>query len=168
MRTSAVPVCAVGLALLALGAAARPALGQTQGGAPAQRAATRPEARRSAIAVEMIGFRSHRGKVLVALFSSAAGFPDAPAKAVRRAEVTIRGRRTSALFRGLPPGTYAVAVLHDEDGNHKMRMGVFGPKEGYGASRDARGRFGPPRFDDARMTLRAGQTLRIRIRMSNP
>jgi uncharacterized protein (DUF2141 family) len=118
------------------------------------------------IAVEMTGFRSDKGKALVALFRSAEGFPDQPGRAVRRVPVVIRKRKARAVLSGLPPGPYAVAVLHDEDGNRKMKSGFLGrPAEGYGASRDARGRFGPPKFDDARLTLRARQTLRAPIRM---
>ncbi|HWM85832.1 MAG TPA: DUF2141 domain-containing protein, partial [Kofleriaceae bacterium] len=80
--------------------------------------------------------------------------------------VSIRKGKARALLRQIPAGTYAVGVLHDEDGDHKMKTGMFGrPKEGYGASRDARGRFGPPRFDDASLTLRPGQSLRAPIKI---
>jgi uncharacterized protein (DUF2141 family) len=119
-----------------------------------------------AIAVEMSGFRSDKGKALVALFRTAKGFPDKPAHAVRRVPVVIRKGKARVTLSRLPPGPYAVAVLHDEDDNRKMKTGFLGrPAEGYGASRDARGRFGPPKFDDARLSLRAGQTLRAPIRM---
>jgi uncharacterized protein (DUF2141 family) len=119
-----------------------------------------------AIAVEMSGFRSDKGKALVALFRTAKGFPDKPAHALRRVPVVIRKGKARVTLGRLPPGPYAVAVLHDEDDNRKMKTGFLGrPAEGYGSSRDARGRFGPPRFEDARLTLRAGQTLRAPIRM---
>ena len=40
--------------------------------------------------------------------------------------------------------------LHDEDGNGGMGTDWMGrPREGWGASNDARGRFGPPSFEDA-------------------
>jgi uncharacterized protein (DUF2141 family) len=123
-------------------------------------------ARAGAIAVEMSGFRSDKGAALVALFASSKGFPDEPEKAALRMKVPIRGGKARALFRGVRPGTYAVAVLHDENGDRKMKTNLVGiPKEGYGASRDARGNFGPPRFDDARLALRAGQTLRAPIKL---
>jgi uncharacterized protein (DUF2141 family) len=121
------------------------------------------------LVIEMSGFRNDKGVAAVALFTSSAGFPDKADKAARRMEVAIKGGRARAVVRGLPAGTYAVAVLHDEDRNHKMKTGLMGiPKEGYGASRDARGRFGPPKFDDARLGLRAGQAGRTAIKMTYP
>jgi uncharacterized protein (DUF2141 family) len=144
---------AVGAALVALAIAASTAAAQSK-------------ASPCAIAVEMSGFRSDKGKALVALFRTAKGFPDKPAHAVRRVPVAIRKGKARVMLSRLPPGPYAVAVLHDEDNDRKMKTGFLGrPAEGYGASRDARGRFGPPKFDDARLSLRAGQTLRAAIRM---
>lgn len=125
-------------------------------------AAPRP----GAITVDMIGFHSDKGQALVALYSSPKGFPDQPQLAVRRVAVVIRNGKARAVLRQLPPGTYAVGVLHDEDGDREMKAGFLGrPKEGYGASRDARSRFGPPKFEDARIVLRPGQSLVARIRI---
>ena len=119
-----------------------------------------------AITVDMSGFHSDKGHALVALFRSPKCFPDRPRHAVRRVSVVIRGGKARAVLRQLPPGTYAIAVLHDEDGNREMKTGFLGrPKEGYGASRDARGKMGPPKFDDARLALRPGQSLVAKISM---
>ena len=50
----------------------------------------------------------------------------------------------------IPPGRYAVQAYHDEDGNGRLRKGMFGlPAEAIGFSRDARIRLGPPSFEDA-------------------
>lgn len=152
----AVCACAAG------DAAAEPA-------ARASGAASRPAAGGAQLVIEMSGFRNDKGVAAVALFAAPAGFPDKAEKAARRVEVAIKGGRARAVVRGLAAGTYAVAVLHDEDRDHKMKTGLMGiPKEGYGASRDARGRFGPPKFDDARLGLRAGQALRTAIKMTYP
>jgi uncharacterized protein (DUF2141 family) len=129
-------------------------------------AATAAAARAETLVVEMKGFRSDKGKALVALFASKEGFPDHPKKAIRRLEVAIKKGAAFAVLMGVPPGTYAVAVLHDEDGNRAMKTGTFGiPKEGYGASQDARGRFGPPSFGDAKFEIRAGRRVTTRIKM---
>ena len=129
-------------------------------------AAAAGTARAETLVVEMKGFRSDRGKALVALYSSKDGFPDQAKKAVKRAEVAIRNRAAVAVLSGVAPGTYAVAVLHDEDGNREMKTGLFGiPKEGYGASQDARGSFGPPSFGDARFAIRPGRKVTTRIKL---
>jgi uncharacterized protein (DUF2141 family) len=42
-------------------------------------------------------------------------------------------------------------------------MGI--PKEGYGASNDAKVTFGPPKYEDARFVLKGNpETLRIKMR----
>ena len=123
-------------------------------------------ARGETLVVEMRGFRSDRGKALVALFGSKDGFPDKPNKAARRLQVDIKKGAAIAVLSDVPPGTWAVAVLHDEDGDKSMKTGLFGiPKEGYGASQDARGRFGPPSFGDAKFEIRAGRKVTTRIKM---
>ena len=43
---------------------------------------------------------------------------------------------------------------HDENDNKKLDTNLIGiPKEGFGYSKDAMGRFGPPKFDDAVLTV---------------
>jgi uncharacterized protein (DUF2141 family) len=37
------------------------------------------------------------------------------------------------------------------------------PKEGYGASNDAKGTFGPPKFKDAKVELAGGAALSLKI-----
>jgi uncharacterized protein (DUF2141 family) len=129
-------------------------------------AAAAPPARTGALTVVMTGFRADKGEALVGIYRGAAGFPDDGARAVERIAVPIAGRRAVARFPAAPAGRIAVAVLHDEDGDKKMKTGLFGrPKEGYGASRDAPARFGPPKFGDAAFDLAAGQALSIDIKI---
>lgn len=138
---------------------------------PAPPAASAPPAAgarstESSLSIDMRNFRNDRGAALVALFPSALGFPDHPDRAIRWVVVPIHKGRARAVIRGVAPGTYAVAVLHDEDGNRKMKTGMFGiPKEGFGTSRDARGHFGPPHFNDARFTLGPHQNATLVIHM---
>jgi uncharacterized protein (DUF2141 family) len=46
-----------------------------------------------------------------------------------------------------------VAIIHDENSNAKLDTFAGIPREGYGFSRDAAVRFGPPRFSAARFML---------------
>jgi uncharacterized protein (DUF2141 family) len=51
---------------------------------------------------------------------------------------------------GVPKGTWAVLVYQDENGNGELDRNFIGiPKENYGFSRNAAGKFGPPSFDEA-------------------
>ncbi len=65
----------------------------------------------------------------------------------------------------LPPGYYAIAQYHDENGDHKFNRTLFMPKEGYGFSNDAPTTFSLPSFSATRFQLpAAGRTLRMTMR----
>lgn len=67
-----------------------------------------------------------------------------------------RDGETVVTIEGVPPGTWAVLAYQDENANGALDRNLIGiPSENYGFSRDARGRFGPPSFDDAAMPIRA-------------
>jgi hypothetical protein len=52
------------------------------------------------------------------------------------------------------------------DDNERIDLGFLGvPKEGLGVSRDARGTFGPPSFDAAKLALTAGEKRTVSIRV---
>jgi uncharacterized protein (DUF2141 family) len=117
--------------------------------------------------VDLVGLKSDAGQVLAALFRSSAGFPQQPQRAEQRRSAKIRGRRVELAFDAVPPGPFAVSLFHDEDANGKMKTGMFGiPSEGYGFTRDAKGSFGPPDFEDARMQLSAGETKKVTIHLN--
>ena len=51
----------------------------------------------------------------------------------------------------------------------RMRTGAFGiPRESYGASNDARGRFGPPPWSKAKFDLASGATEVQKIDLAHP
>lgn len=68
---------------------------------------------------------------------------------------TARQGDTVTFQLSLPPGDYALSVFHDIDGDGRMARSFFGlPQEPAGLSNNARPRFGPPRWRDARFELR--------------
>jgi len=73
---------------------------------------------------------------------------------------------TTVSVKGVPNGVWAVLVYQDENGNGELDRNLIGmPKEPYGFSRDARGRFGPPGFDDAAFEVsEAPTTANVRLR----
>ena len=56
-------------------------------------------------------------------------------------------------FDGLPRGGYAIAIIHDENGNAKLDTFAGIPREGFGFSQNPAIRFGAPRFAAARFTI---------------
>jgi uncharacterized protein (DUF2141 family) len=75
----------------------------------------------------------------------------------------ISAQKAVCEFPGIAPGTYAVSVYHDENSNDKLDTNFLGiPREGVGASNNARGHMGPPKFDSAKFEW-AGAWLNLEI-----
>ncbi|MBB3473726.1 MULTISPECIES: DUF2141 domain-containing protein [unclassified Sphingomonas] len=102
--------------------------------------------------VSIAQMRSAKGMIRVCLTADPANFPrcvddrDAVTRSIPAGQHSLR-------FAALPRGDYAVAVIHDENGNAKLDTFAGIPKEGFGFSNNPAIRFGPPRFKAARFTL---------------
>ena len=119
----------------------------------------------SLIHVEIVGIRNDKGQISCSLYSSADGFPKKAEKAVAHIVAPISKREAICEFAGIAPGTYAVSVFHDENSNGKLDTTFLGiPREGVGASNDAKGHMGPPKFDAAAFQSSGGRlSLKITI-----
>ena len=110
--------------------------------------------------VTVAGLRSAKGAVRVCLTTRPDHFPncqDDPA--ARRLTVAASGVGATGAtlhFADLPSGDYALALIHDENGNARLDTFAGIPREGVGFSRNPRLMFGPPRFAAAEMALRSG------------
>lgn len=103
------------------------------------------------IHVQVLDIRNSTGTVACALFESAEGFPVEFLRSATNIMV-IKVRKTHARcdFEDIPPGTYALGVIHDENMNGRLDLNALGiPKEGYGFSNDATGWLGAPSFQAA-------------------
>jgi len=117
------------------------------------------------IDAEVVGLRNNKGQVFCALYASAEGFPKDSQKAIQRDRSSISEKKASCDFSGIEPGTYAVSVFHDENSNGKLDTNFLGiPREGVGASNDAKGHMGPPKFAAAQFLFSGGRlNLKITI-----
>jgi uncharacterized protein (DUF2141 family) len=115
--------------------------------------------------VELTGLRNDKGHVLASLYNSPVGYPDDPSKAFRKQKILIRNRKATLTFSSIPAGTYALAILHDENDDLKMNTNWIGlPKEGYGFSNNVMGTFGPPSFKKASFRCNGSKDSKIIIR----
>jgi uncharacterized protein (DUF2141 family) len=111
------------------------------------------------------GFRSEKGNVLACLTTHAEKFPNCQDDPNAR-RMTVATRMAGSLkFEGLPSGTYALALIHDENGNGKLDTVMGIPREGFGFSNNPAIRFGPPSFKSAGVLIASGvtdETIRIK------
>lgn len=114
-------------------------------------AALAAQAQCPGIHVKILNIRNSTGTVACALFESAEGFPeDYLRMATNVMVIKVRKDQARCDFEDIPPGTYAMAVVHDENMNGKLDTNFLGiPREGYGFSNDAQGLLGAPPFSAA-------------------
>lgn len=105
------------------------------------------------VTLKVDGFRNHAGRLGVTVFRTPDGWPEDNARAFFHDNFPITGDQTSARLN-LPEGRYAIAVLHDENSNHKLDRNFLGiPKEGFGFSNNPKVRLTAPGFDTAAVPL---------------
>ena len=112
------------------------------------------------LSVRVSQLRSNDGQVGCMLYNSAKGFPTDPSAAAQKRWCSIKDKTSICSFDPVAAGTYAVACLHDENGNGKLDTGLFGiPKEGTVVSNHAKGFMGPPSFDKAKFSFSGAATI---------
>ncbi len=115
--------------------------------------------------VQVVGMDQATGYMVLAVFDSEQGFPKEPEYAVYTETIPVDSFAVLFSIEALEPGTYAITVYHDEDGDGELDMKFYGPPaEKMGASNDARGRMGPPSFEDASFVL-GNEALELRINL---
>ncbi len=116
--------------------------------------------------IPVTNLRSARGQILACLVATARAFPDCSRDpAAHKLIVPVAGASAVLDFGPIPAGTWAIAVIHDENGNGRMDKALMMPKEGFGFSRDAPVRFGPPSFTQAAFALGGEPPAHMVIRM---
>lgn len=109
----------------------------------------------ASVDLAITGLRSDKGDVLVCLSTNPDYFPDCTKDKKARKLKIAAAKAETIKITGVKPGTYAVALIHDENANGKMDLRLFLPREGFGFSRNPKIGMGPPKFKSAQFTLGA-------------
>lgn len=105
--------------------------------------------------------RGSKGVVRCGLFERAGWLK----RVVKPATARISAGSALCVFSRIPAGVYGISAFHDENENGKLDTNFIGiPSEDYCTSRNARGVFGPPSFDDAKFQYTGG-TRRLEAQM---
>lgn len=115
------------------------------------------------ISIGVEGLRSLKGNLLVCIARSAAYFPDCSRDPEKR-HLVVPATSAAIPLGEMAPGNYAIAIIHDENGNGKLDTFAGIPREGVGFSRNPAIRFGAPSFRSAEFTT-AGSAVRQQIKV---
>lgn len=116
--------------------------------------------------VQIEGIQAEQGGNLLIFLFAQDGFPVEHSKALQTIQLNADEQSKTVQFNQLPqqsksiPEQFAIKILHDADQNGvvtKNWLGVL-PIEGLGFSNNAKIRFGPPSFEDAKLIFSDVQT----------
>lgn len=115
------------------------------------------------LTVRIEGLTQSKGEVSIALFKTGDGFPMDAGKAVCVwLPANVSG--VTHQFKGIMPGTFAVAAAHDLNGNRKLDTNWVGiPKEPWGVSNNVRPALRAPRFSEASFSVDGASATTISI-----
>ncbi len=120
------------------------------------------------VIADIINFENSKGVCQACLFNNSASFNGEGGKPFQCVELSIKGKTVQAVFENIPPGTYALFILHDANSNNRMDKNWLGiPKEGYGASRNKLPFAKAPGFRENQFTIRENTITRFTIRLRN-
>jgi uncharacterized protein (DUF2141 family) len=123
----------------------------------------------TSLTVVVNGIRNKTGEICMRVYNSEKGFPDNAKSEVKSGCTQITGNSVKQVFSGLKPGTYAVAVVDDQNGDHKLNKDFFGiPQEGFGISKNPPVSIstGTPKFNNASFEVDKNTSINIFLKYS--
>lgn len=119
------------------------------------------------VVVQVRGAASDAGSVGCSLFSSAQGFP-MDSRSARQLWVPVAQGSALCRFEDVAPGTYAISVGHDLNGNRRVDTNFLGiPTEGWGVSNNVVPSLRAPRFEEAAFKVEGDAPVALDIRIVN-
>lgn len=113
------------------------------------------------LTISFRGIKNNKGAIFVGVHNQKNNFLK---KHYKEAIVKITNNKAFVIFKGLPPGEYAVSAFHDENNNNKMDTNFLGiPIEPIGISNDAKGFMGPPKYKHAKFLITTDITTHITL-----
>ena len=96
----------------------------------------------SKLQVEITNIKNNKGNVALELL-------DKNNESIEGKKGKIVDNKCTIIFENLKNDKYAIRFFHDENENEELDTNFIGiPKEGYGFSNDAYGKFGPKDFEE--------------------
>lgn len=117
------------------------------------------------LTIEVKDLRNSIGVVQFALYNKDGTIPDEDYKQYCKIlNGKIQKGIANVTFAGLPPGKYAVNILHDENENGEIDKGFILPIEGIGFSNyQSMGFSNRPNFSKAGFELKENKTINVKV-----
>lgn len=112
------------------------------------------------LTIQVDGVRNNNGYIMVGIYTEDSSFPET--EPFRSVEAEAESGSTQIIIEDLPAGEYAIAIMHDENGNSEFDISNNGmPLEGWGFSNNPDTSMGPATWSDASFELSGNEDLSI-------
>ena len=116
------------------------------------------------LTITVTGIRNDNGKIAALAFMQDQGFPDRVNQAFAQAQVNAQKGTVTLTIKNVPAGKVALTVLHDEDGDGKLRKNLLGiPQEGVGMTGKPLGNRAP-KFQEAVIEIKGDEKKTIALK----
>lgn len=117
------------------------------------------------IQVKFSNVRTSNGRIQLQIYRSQEAFAgEKPWKVIQVTKDNWKDKTMSYKVTGIPPGTYGIAILDDENSNKEMDYSFLVPKEGFGFSNYYHTAWSKPKFDSFKFTLSEDTSVNIKVR----
>jgi len=118
------------------------------------------------LTIHFTDIRNNKGFIQLQFYTSKQNFEKEKALFTRLiSKSTLKNGSLTITYTDIPPGTYGIAILDDENSNTKMDYGLMLPEEGFGFSDYYHTGFKHPDFDRFKFNYVMGQNKRITIKL---
>ena len=122
-------------------------------------------AQSAALTIEITNIRFEKGWIRIGLYNHPDQFPVNPARTYDFRKTSLKEGMMEIILDDILPGTYAISLLDDENGNEKMDYRMIKiPGEVFGFSNNIKPKLKHPPFDHCSFPVPEGKS-RIRIEM---
>lgn len=116
-----------------------------------------------AISAQIVGMRNNTGVVRIGLYTKS-NFLEVQNQ-LFGTRLFVQNGKAFKLVENLPPGKYAMSVLHDENDNNEMDFRFLLPSEGCGFTNNPKLFLSRPSFETCSFEVKAGVTSTVQIQM---
>jgi uncharacterized protein (DUF2141 family) len=120
-------------------------------------------AKAGTVTVQITGIEKIKGHILIGLFNKAKGYPDI-GKEYKGIKIKVTKKNLTHTFIDVPPGEYAIGVVHDINNNETMDYSFVGwPQERYAVSGKPHS-IGRPTFEKAKFKVKDKYIAKLKLK----
>lgn len=117
------------------------------------------------INVKITEVRNSNGRIQLQVYKDQESFgKESPWKVIQVPKTNLKNKTIHYQITGIPPGTYGIAILDDENSNKEMDYAFLKPKEGFGFSNYYHTAWSKPKFDNFKFVLKGDVDVTVKTR----